>query len=212
MDLTCRPQVKTQGPVSPRRLAAATARGEGSRKEERREREARKTKKEEGKKEEERKKEKKEKEEEKAPKQKTLLKPLSVTTRSGSKEAKYTVPKGYEFRLNEVSVTATGPTTGTWQLTAHQGRFANGALGKQYQHTWKDTPYVVPSGKTVSLAVTCTKPPTGSGTPKPTGSGIPAPTASAEAAPDTCTATAMLNGLLVPTKGPFSSPPPHKAA
>ncbi|MFF4409948.1 hypothetical protein [Streptomyces sp. NPDC001404] len=155
--------------------------------------------------------EEKKKEEDKAPKQKSLQRPLSVTAERGTKSDQYTVPKGYELRLASVSVTVGGPANGTWKLTAHQGTFANGTMAQGYQHEWKEPPYTVPEGKSVKLTVEC--PVTAAGAPSPQPSAGPSASgAPSQPQPTTCTVTAQLAGILVPTKGPFNSPPPLKPA
>lgn len=145
-----------------------------------------------------------------APKQKTLQQPLNARSPDGIALGTYRVPRGYELRLAGVTITAAGPARGSWQLSAHHGALATGGMDAPHQQAWKGSPYVVPGGTSITLSVDCEPEDTGTGrqqrSPSPTADGA------APAAPSVCAATALLNGTLVPAKGPFASPLPRPIA
>lgn len=145
-----------------------------------------------------------------APKQKTLQQPLNACSRDGTAVDTYSVPQGYQLRLTGVTITAAGPASGSWQLSAQHGPLATGGMDEPHQQAWGDSPYVVPGGKSITLTVDCT--PEASGTGRGPRSPGASPDTAAPAAPSRCAATALLNGTLVPTKGPFASPLPHPIA
>ncbi|MEV0322998.1 hypothetical protein ACIBKX_32990 [Streptomyces sp. NPDC050658] len=161
------------------------------------------------------------KEEEKgAPQQKTLQQPLNARSPDGTASDTYRVPQGYELRLTGVNITAAGPARGSWQLSADQGALATGGMAEPHQQTWKDSPYVVSAGKSLKLSVDCTTEKTGAvrlrRSPSPSvddaSPDAASPNTPSADAPSACAATALLDGMLVPKKGPFASPLPHPIA
>lgn len=143
-------------------------------------------------------------------KQETLQRPLNARSADATAIDTYRAPQGYELRLTGVTITVAGPSRGSSQLSAHHGALATGGMAEPHQQTWKDSPYVVPEGKRITLSVDCVPEATGTHrlppSPNPSADTVP------PATPSACIATAPLNGMLVPTKGPFASPLPHPIA
>ncbi|MCL6302593.1 COG1470 family protein [Streptomyces kronopolitis] len=131
----------------------------------------------------------------KAPKKRQLQYPLFVHTTNGTKRSAYTVDEGYRLRLTTVQITAAG--SGVLVLSADGKPLGSVSLSQAKDITPK-IPVVVRQGRKVQMTVQCAEGTTSSAPTLPSAS--PSLSAAPTAGGGACTATALVNGELIPDK------------